>query len=719
MNLFCRYSIASFLIVNSVWLGMASVSAQSKKAAQPKPKLATLALKARSYGDSIVLRWGVDQGAYWLIANQRGYMLDRIQYIPGQAKPVHKLLTVTPLKPWPLDSMKKRLRRDDRYAAVAAQLLYGKTYTETAKDEAVGFYKAYQEQQGKLLMAAVAADFSAGAASALALRFVDRTFDKQAVRCVYRLWINNGPKPRPNDLTDTVTVSVTPWRIDTLAAPKVATVESGDGVLKLRWYKYANGGAYSGYYIERSEDGKTYKRLNAVPYVQSRPDTLKPTNRQQLTSGQVEYTDSIKVNYRKFYYRIIGVSSFADLSPASKPLVGSGRDLTPPLAPAQLTKQIVDNRRIVLNWEMPKPSPDLKGFVVARAADINGSYQPLTQTVLPVTARTFTDEKPLAYYGRYYVVAAVDTAGNLAYSLPIAATIADKTPPAPPRGLRISVDTNGVATLRWPGPTEADVIGYKVYRAYQRDDKFYQQRTPLILTDTMYTDTLPTRSLTRQAYYKLVAIDLTNNYSDFSEPIEVAIPDKIPPATPIIKAISVTDQGVRLDIVPSLSSDVVEHAIYRRQPDRPWQLVRKLTGAPQMDVLVVDSSAVHQSQYEYSVLARDAGGRQSARSFIVPITYVNLKQLALPAPTGLRAVYDPQRKAIRVDWAARPPAGKYHFVVYRTVNNEGLSLYKSTFDSSLNDEKLSQSGRYTYAVRLVSDDRQSILSSEITVDYQK
>lgn len=254
----------------------------------PRPVGTHLAIKARNYGDSIVLRWSVDQGAYWLAANERGYILERFTYLPGKKLPLQKRLTVAPIKPWSLDSMKKRLGREDRYAAIVAQILHGKTFVQPRKGTAVDFYQLYQQQQGQLLVAAMAAEFSPGAASALGLRWVDRSFNKSALRCVYRLRISNGPKPGGNDLTDTVSVAVLPGRVDTLSAPRTARVDAGDGALKLVWYKFHNSGSFSGYYIERSADNKTFRRLNEVPFVPASPDSAVAKRTPQLNTSEVK-----------------------------------------------------------------------------------------------------------------------------------------------------------------------------------------------------------------------------------------------------------------------------------------------------------------------------------------------------------------------------------------------------------------------------------------------
>ncbi|MBO0929424.1 fibronectin type III domain-containing protein [Fibrella aquatilis] len=678
-----------------------------------------LFINAFNYGDSIVLRWNVDRGAFWLAGNKRGYVLERIEYAGTQLAPVRKRVRLATIRPWSLDSMKQHLARNDRFVAIAAQILHGKLNTKPNKGAMAGFYQTYERQQGQFLTAAMAAEFSAGAATALGLRWVDRTINNNAARYEYRLWMNPGLKPRPTDLKDTATVVVSPRIVTALAAPQVVGVDAGDSVLTIKWLKQSNMGTYSGYYIERSTDGKTFKRLNDVPYVASKRDTATLESGEPLNPNEVTYLDSVRVNYRKLYYRIIGINSFADLSPVSKVIVGSGRDLTPPRPPIDIRKKVEDNRRIVLTWTLPKPAPDLKGFYIGQSNEYGGPYKPLMKTLLPSSARTFVNDKPVPYLGKYYVVAVVDTAGNTAFSYPVAALIDDKTPPAAPKRLTAKVDTNGIVTLRWPASTEPDALGYKLYRSYQRNNEYYQQRTCDILTDSAFVDTLPLRTLTRQAYYKLVAVDLSNNHSLFSEPIVVDIPDKVPPATPVIKNAVVLNSGIQLTLIPSLSEDVTKHTLYRREQGSGWQPIRTIPGNPQGIITHFDSTLTHQQTYEYSLIATDGGGRQSERSFVVTAHYVNLTKLNAPTPAQVRAVYDPGQKGIVLSWKTGDYDGPVQFMIYRGVNREGPLQYQLVDQANrFVDHDLPEAGTYTYAVQLIAPNRKSALSQPAQITYK-
>jgi uncharacterized protein len=682
------------------------------------PKKTILAIQAKVYGDSIVLRWGLSEAAFWLQANERGYYLERLEYTKANSKPLRRMMSALPIKPWTLDLMKQRLQRQDPYSAAAAQILHGKGFTKDLGNDMASFYKLYEEQQSKLLIAMMIADFSPKAANAMGVRWVDKNIDKNAFRYVYRLWINNGLKPNASDLIDTVTVMVNPRTVKEIAAPITSEIEQGDGLLKVKWHKYAPTNRFSGFYVERSKDNKNFERLNKMPYIMSLPDSLSNSN---FNANIVEYVDSVKVNYQKFYYRITGIDAFGDISPYSKQMVGFAKDLTPPKVPIKVSKKVENNSRIVISWEMPVPiPPDLKGFMIFRGGYIEGAYQNLTPTPLSPSARSFADQNPIAYKGRYYKIAVIDTAGNIAYAAPIAATIEDKTPPIAPTQLNIKIDTNGIATLQWPQNPEEDIAGYKIYRSYQRDDENYRSITNLAIADTIFTDTLPTNSLTHLAYYKIVAIDWSNNHSEFSAPFVVAIPDKIPPSSPLIKSIVSNTHHLLLNIIPSPSNDVVEYIIYRQEDNNKPQIIKRIQGFKGQPFAIKDSNVVHQKSYQYSIVARDAKGLISKPSYEVPVSFFDVSANQVAAPINVKASYDSIKKGIKVEWLSGALTDKHHFVVYRGLNGQPVSTYKAVSGQSfLLDNSLPQDGTYTYAVRIIVSEKQSVLSQTFSINYQK
>jgi hypothetical protein len=78
------------------------------------------------------------------------------------------------------------------------------------------------------------------------------------------------------------------------------------------------------------------------------------------------------------------------------------------------------------------------------------SFNFVKKEVLSSQSLTFTDSSPEPYTGRYYVVGAVDTAGNVNYAMPVVANIEDRTAPKAPSTLTASATPQGKVMVDWP-----------------------------------------------------------------------------------------------------------------------------------------------------------------------------------------------------------------------------------------------------------------------------
>ena len=714
-----------FLTINSLLLLLLLLSfVTSAQAQRNKPtsrdtsRLAPrLVLLARNYGDSVVLRWSPNRSGHFLAGSQTGYWVQRIELSPKTPKGKATLLTPSPLIPWPLEEARRRLKTTDKFPAMGLQMLYGTGYTKSFTPNAASIIDLSDEQDARFGVALLAAEFSPIAADALGLRWVDRQPRQADALYLYRVYPAN-PKPNASDLRDTASVVINPADRFKPVPPLIEAVQNGDGVVTLVWNRRNTQGAFSGFYVERSTDGRTFRRLTDEPYIQSKPDAA--TQKRDTVhfragrSGQslITYTDSVWVNYQKFQYRIIGIDAFGDLSPASEIVTGMARDLTPPAPPRNLRTQVIDNRQVRVLWDRGVlPSADASGYVVGRSRDVGGPFEPVTGASLPVGLVEFTDKTPRPY-SNFYTVGAVDTAGNVAFAPAVVAIIADVLPPKAPAELTAGTDTNGVVRLAWPLAKDDDIVAYNVYRSYERDNEFYRQLTPIGMAGRTYRDTLPAPILNDVVYYKIEAIDRTGNHSALSQALEVNVPDHLPPVAPVVRAVVVDAKGVTFDIVPSSSPDAVEHRLYRREGDGTWTWLRRITGRATTALSLRDTTGRPGATYRYALTAVDEAKLESPKSFAVPVQFGAVE--ALPV-RKLQATYDPNRRAVTLRWQFANMTEPYHFVVYRALNGEGLTLYK-TVDShkrDFQDSVLAPSGHYAYAVRVQYHKRDASILSDI------
>jgi len=663
------------------------------------------------------------------MANDAGYILER-----GEVDSTGKIiassvirLNTTPIKPWTLEEWKSRgkaaKQEQNRYAAIAVQLLYGKSFQPSmqAKNAGTGeiamLRNASLELENRHGFALIAADNDVFAASGLGLRFSD-TSVQEGKSYAYRLLLADTTKNRVPETAYTFATA-------TMFLPKEPSVRfnavPGDGAITLEWQSSSLVN-YSGYNVyRRGSNQESFKKLNSVPIVGIQSDTSRTA---------IQFVDSNITNYRVYKYRLTAITAFAD---ETLPLEVAtfGRDLTPPPAPTLDKPEQTAQTTVKLKWSMPKTLPkDLAGFVVMRSSRSSEGFKALPRDAeaearadtsgteyegkrLPATAREFTDtdadeEEP------YYAVAAVDTAGNRAHSFAGYAIMRNMIPIAAPKGLAATIDSLGVVRLRWNLGEEKAIAGYRVFRANNPTQEF-SLLTGDMLRDTVFTDTISLNTLTKSVFYRVAAVDKRYVVSQPSRILTVKRPDIVPPLAPMFTSVIVRDTAVSLAWQPSASDDVSYQALSRRVVGASWQLVKII---PPFERSYDDASITQQTEYEYRIIAVDSAGLRSEPSMIVKAhTYEQgLKQ----SITNLKAKYDSTQSRIVLDWQYTPGTknsmGKEWFIVYRASDGDALEQYESvnvstmTFQDRINP---TLKRTYRYAIAVTNGRSTSPLSQEV------
>ena len=676
--------------------------------AQQSPRSAHIALTTRADKDSVVLRWAPTTSGAWVVANKIGYVVEKAKFEKNKKfdRTGFARLTTAPLKPWAREEWLRRSPRDDNYAAIALQAVHGKAFiARPTQGPTNALRNAADELTNRYGFSLFAADNDAVAAEGLGLRFVDRQV-KDGEEYIYRVFL---AKADSSYAIDTAYAVVNAKSFQLPPPPPDFTAQGMDGSIALRW-KDIRGGGYSGYVVFRSEDdGKTYRRLNATPFVNVTPEGAKD-------KGVPRYLDTAVVNYRKYRYQIRGVTPFAELGSAAS-VESFGRDLTAPASPMIDNPVQLSARSVRLSWKLPIISMDLAGFVIAKSSNTLGGYRQILSQPLPPETRSYidttaNDNEP------YYIVGAVDTAGNVAPALPVYALMVDSIPPGIPKGLKGTIDSMGVVRLSWNLGPESDIIGYRVLRANDPKHEF-AQRTPQPWKDTTFVDTVNVLTLTRYVYYRIAAVDKRYNHSDLSPIYALKRPDKIAPEPPVFTEVSVSDSLVHLIWAPSASDDVESLVLYRKAAaEKAW---KKLVSLAPSDRSYTDRDVTQTITYQYRIEAVDSSGLHSG--FAMPVQ-------GRPYDTGLRpgvenvvAAYDAKSKSITVRWQYKTTRKeKYWFAIYRAVEKYQLVLYRSVDATakSFQDTNLNGKGVYRYAVRVMTaTGAESVLSATVQVDVAK
>ncbi|KPJ59728.1 MAG: hypothetical protein AMJ46_10285 [Latescibacteria bacterium DG_63] len=105
----------------------------------------------------------------------------------------------------------------------------------------------------------------------------------------------------------------------------------------------------------------------------------------------------------------------------------------------------------------------------------------------------------------------------------------DETPPSPVAGLSAAPAEEGIS-LTWIPSPDADVVGYHVYRSITGND--FEAITDSPLGEAYYLDTQVLAGVTY--YYRVTAIDDSDNESPISEAVSATAPSVAPVATRLL-----------------------------------------------------------------------------------------------------------------------------------------------------------------------------------------
>lgn len=693
--------IALFVFVGLIHIGLMGQDGQN-------PRKSEIFVIAKSYGDSIVLRWAPDKASAWMLGNSYGYLVERGTIGRDTTFFRAEFARISPdtLKTWSLEKMLDYFAPEDNFAAITAQAVYGESFTpQTNNLGTQGIFDLAMEQENRYSFSLFAADNDARVADALGLRFVDR-YVVHNETYLYRIIPLTSPEKYAID-TGYVTVSVADMA--DIPTPPDITATGLEYSVELQWDISFHREAFTGYYIEKgNRRERNWQRLNDMPLILATPDEA------YQEAYLYSYTDSLEENYKPASYRIVGVTPFGELSEPSNVVIAYGQDRTPPSPPVDINAINNSEESIKVTWKKDNIEDDLEGIYIRKADSPDGPFLFLNETPIPPQTNSYTDSTNI-YLENYYQVVAVDTAGNASPSLVAYAAIIDSIPPAMPVGLTGDIDTMGVVTLNWETGKDPDLMGYRVFFTNQADHEF-SNLTPYPLQDTVFTDTIVIKTLTEEIFYRVVAVDQRYNHSVPSEVLKLKRPDIVPPVMPAFKDILVTDTAVYLNWINSSSKDAVTTLLYRKMENEPeWELIFE-SAMDSMNLRnYTDKDVKAKTIYFYTLEAMDDDSLVSGKCMPVSARIYD---------TGMRddienfeVRYDSSSGKMELSWNY-PQNEEHYYVIYRSFNGSDFTVYKSVSGTENNfvDNDLLGSGSYEYAVMALYDDGgQSKLTDKLQV----
>ena len=545
-----RYVLLLFVFCFSAFFGWGKQSVQSR-----------IYVRTEVHSDKVLLRWIAGDARSWQLLNKYGIKLERLTVARSGVvldKP-EVLLLAGELKPAASDKL-KALVREFPMGAVVAQAVFGDNFEVSLGDSPISKAIALdEERQQRYLFALYAADLCFPVAKEVGWGFEDGSI-KEGERYLYRV-TSLVPK---KELTIAEGASfVVVGDTIRLPQPLELSAQFSPAGAYLSWDYNRLATLYSSYWIERSEDGKTFSRISDLPITRM-SDTEKKTH------APITYLDSIA--YRKtYYYRVAGVTPFG--SQGTYSAVVSGMAYPPLTAIPQIEDSRFDTQGGAnLSWNFKQEEEDLiEGFRILRSKD-DKTYLPLDR--ISPKERTY-HIRTLARYP-YYKVEAKAKQGVSTTSFPTLIQAIDSIPPAVPTGLRAEVDSLGAVHLSWQAGKDEDLYGYRLYRGETKGEELIPITKDAILS-TNYIDSVRLDNLNAKVYYALTALDERYNQSELSETIVVRKPACIPPAMPLIVETKASEEGNVIRWEASEDSFLAGFVLTRTVQDstqqkRSWQI---------------------------------------------------------------------------------------------------------------------------------------------------
>lgn len=636
-------------------------------------------LLARSYGDSIVLRWAAEDYVSWRYLNRVGVNILRTCW---DDKDMTTDTLALALKPATLEEWRTLYPETDSIAGMAMGALYGEGHvTQDQSKHGTGTFGAmldvYDDQQMTFAVAVLASEWRRDVAERLAMRFVDKNVKKGKE---YEYIV----QPTEFDSTQHLIfrTGYIPRIKNERYVPEKFDVEIGDSLVGINsiylWWE--NKDAYSTYEIDRRKKGETrWTRVNEHPFLMM----------QDLRGDEVDcHTQELLPEPGDYEYRIFAHDAFGDLTEPSHIHTVHVRDIDPPSAPditfieIERTDTTTFEGQVKAHIYFRKDSmeQDLVGYkpLYYKRTDEGGKWVELVQDLIPVGDTLCVADVTGLPTGQI-VMAAYDTAHNVGYSMPRIIRITDLKAPEAPKNFRYEVLKNDEGTIRlmWDAPSE-DVDYYEIVYANDTTHEFMQLKTidkdSLLLRNTEWIDTVALDVNQKYIYYKVRAVDYATNEGAYTAPLQVIRPSLIIPGEAHIDSVWVDQtKGINMRWVCSDEEQISHHVLMRRLAGgkQQWDIIRRFDAdsvrAAGNVVEICDVPEYNrENRYEYAMESFSFAGISSGLSLVYSVLFEG--DAVFEWPIKLYGSYNESTGETRLAWETEsnlPYKGDWYFCIYR------------------------------------------------------
>ncbi len=659
---------------------------------------------ARPLPNKIMLRWAVNEPLAWKQANEHGFLIERATIGRNDMAVVpieRQMLVASPLKPQPLEAWETPANQDQN-VAVMAQALFGDSFEVTTPGSEMGeLYAISEELEQRFTIALLAAEQNFEAAKLAGWGFEDNSI-VNGEKYVYTISVAL-PQESGLKIKDAAVYASTDL-YEKLPVPIGLAATFGDGYAQLSWNFSLLQSIYTNYIVERSEDNSNFSQLNGLPIFNAEKND-------GSESLSLHYTDSIP-NGKTYYYRIKGKTAFNETSEASEVVFGGAKKELE-FVPRISRKEIPTDTEAILFWEFnEKGNEQILGFELQRGNTDQGPFEVIKQNIPSVERSTHVQNLKRI---NYFKIIAKGKNGLDSESFTTMVQPVDSIPPKAPIGLTGKMDTTGIVTLNWNKNLEEDLSGYRIFRANNPNVEFSEVTIETFKSAT-FLDTVPSINLNQKIYYKIQAEDQRYNRSEDSEMLTIIKPDMIPPSPPVLTKYRVTEEGIRINWIPSSSDGIASHSIYRKMgvsSETEWTLIESTI---QTDTTYLDSKVVVPNNYSYTIVAKDSVGLESTPSNALTVLW---KGKTLDKDDiKFSGTVNRELRFINLSWRVKNQ-DVVEYRLYRGNTVEDLKLYK-TFEGNINgfnDVSLEINSTYTYGLQLILRGGTTSLIKKISLKY--
>ncbi len=633
---------------------------------------------ARSYGDSVVLRWATNDYVEWVYLRNYGVDIYRVDRNAGTFR-IDTLARA--LKPLSLEKFRKVYPDTvDSLAYAAMGVLYGKNglkeeQTEFEPGSTGALMELYEEQKLRLAYGLMISEWRKDLADAMALRFVDKTIKKGGS---YDYFI----APSVQDTTGKFPIEqvlLSEIKADKYV-PQPYDVEvnyeiTGHGQATFTWTDPDN----SSFEIYRRKNGDTeWVKANTNPYM--------PQYQGNVENQVINYNDKVD-EIGAYEYCIAAHDVFGDLTQKTKPLQVLYPDRQPPVGP-EITRIIIDRNGKTdydsvfarIYFRKDTFENDFVRYVPLyyNERDSLKQWRLLTDKYIAPTDTVVNVDVTNVSTGMV-TIAAVDTADNMGYAFPRLLRVEDMKPPVKPEKLKAVSDLDGTVLLTWKQPDSLDVRQYEVFYSNAMDHLF-QQKTRGAHKETSFMDTLSTNANERYIYYAVRAIDFAGNVGPMSDTIRVLRPNPNVPTVAHLDSAWVDAAGIHSLWYGGADAMIREYNVYSRlEGQAEWKLLKRFDGdsvaADKYQILVNDKPEPNRMhRYQYAVETVSFWDISSGLSLVYSDWFKGDKYVDIPVK--LYGRYDAESGETRLAWEANAiPAGDYRFCIYRKTIHDKTFQY--------------------------------------------